>query len=116
MTKKSYLKSKEVKVLTIEGEKISVKKIAFGETRKAMTIATIVDNKTKTASVDSGLVAVLRTIYAITDWDLVGEDGEKLPIDLDTFDNVLDEEFVGSIIQEVNDFLGDEGLKDAEKN
>ena len=111
---KSYLKKNDSTTIEVFGEKIKIKKTGFAETRKALGIATkVVGNKTE---VDASLVGVLRVIYAIESWDLVDENGKPLPIDIKTFDEVLDEEFVGEIMQEVQKFQGGAGLETEEKN
>jgi len=111
---KSYLAKKETKTIEVFGEKLQVRKTGFKDTRKAMDAATTVIGNT--AKIDTSLVGILRVIYAIESWTLVDENDKPLPITLETFDDVLDEEFVGEIMQAVQDFQGTQGLEEQEKN
>lgn len=111
---KPWLKKNDEKVIHIEGCKIVTKPISFGESRKAMKQALKFDPFTKASAVDPTLLSILRTIAQIKDWDLTDNDDKKLPITLDTFDNLLDEEFVGKVIQAVQD-AQPQGVTEGEK-
>lgn len=99
---KPYLIKKELKDIEVQGVKITLKKLKYGKSREAMTIALKVDPVKGTAVMDSGLLATLRALYQIADWELTDENDEKLPIELNTLDNLLDEDFVQEMIQEIN--------------
>lgn len=100
MANKPWLKSKEENVIEVMGAKITLKKMGFGESRKAISQAMQVDIDTKKANVDASLVGVLRCLYQIADWDLTDENDSKLPVSLETLD-MLDEGFVGELMAEI---------------
>lgn len=103
---KGYLKKKDTKEIIVEGQKLTVKRLSFGESRAALKEAgelqTDAKGNVKGMNIDYTLLGILRSIKAIEDWDLTDENDNKLPITLKTFDEILDEEFVGSIIKEVS--------------
>ncbi|PEZ47024.1 hypothetical protein CN367_11695 [Priestia megaterium] len=101
MSNKPWLRKEQLRTLTVMGAKIKVRNLTFGESRKAISSATSTNMETQQMNMDSTLIGVLRTLNAIVDWDLTDENDEKLPITLNTFDNVLDEDFVGEIIKQV---------------
>ena len=102
---KAYLRKKDngEKFVTVMGEKITLKNMSFGDSRKAINEAMVVDMMTQKASVDATLLGVLRALGQIKDWSLEDENGEKLPITLETIDNELSEEFVGELIQKITE-------------
>jgi hypothetical protein len=102
MSNKPWLKkASEDKSVTVMGANIKVRKLSFGESREIVNKATKVDYKKQTSTVDSTLLGVLRCIAMIKEWDITDENENVLPITLDTFDNVLDEEFAGAVIEAV---------------
>ncbi|AYP68724.1 hypothetical protein BpsS36_00018 [Bacillus phage vB_BpsS-36] len=103
MSNKPWLKKKDERVINVMGAEITLKKISFGDSRNAIQQAFQVDPFTKKSTVDATLLGVLRALYQIKDWNLTDEEGNKLPITLDTFDNLLDEDFVSQIIKEVQE-------------
>jgi hypothetical protein len=98
---KPWLKKKDTKTITVEGVKITLKSMSFGESRKAMSSAMSLDPISGKATVDASLMGVSRTVAMIADWELTDENDEKLPVSLETFDELLDEEFAGKIIEAV---------------
>lgn len=111
---KAWLKKNTEKTIEVMGAKIHLKTMSFGESREAIKQAMKIDVNTKKADVDASLVGVLRALYQIKDWELTDENDNKLPITLDTLDNVLDEEFVGELIDKITN-LGDSGVTEPEK-
>jgi maltodextrin utilization protein YvdJ len=103
MANKPWLKKNDERTIEVMGCKIVLKKMTFGESRKAISGAMNMNVMTGKATVDASLAGVLRTIAQIKDWDLTDENDEKLPITLATFDNLLDEDFVGEVIKKVSD-------------
>lgn len=103
MANKPWLKKNDEKVIEVMGAKITLKKMSFGESRKAIAQAMKVNMVTQKAEVDASLVGVLRALAQIKDWELTDENDNKLPITLDTLDNVLDESFVGELIKAINE-------------
>lgn len=101
MSNKPWLKKNDKKEITVMGAKIQLKTMSFGDSRKAVSQAMTLDMDSQKANVDASLVGVLRAIAQIEDWDLTDENDNKLPVTLETFDNVLDEEFVGALIEEI---------------
>lgn len=101
MANKPWLKKNDKKEIKVMGVKIYLKTMSFGESRKAVSQAMTLDMDTQKANVDASLVGVLRAIAQIEDWELTDENDNKLPITLETFDNVLDEEFVGALIDKI---------------
>lgn len=111
---KPWLKKKETKNIEVMGCKLELKPISFGASRNAVSQAIDIDPMTRKTKIDATLLGVLRAIAQIQDWDLTDDNDKKLPITLETFDEILDEEFVGQIIQAVQD-AQDEGVSEAEK-
>lgn len=102
MSNKPWLKKKsEDKEVQVMGVTLKVRKLSFGESREIVSQATTIDYKKQTSSVDPTLLGVLRAIAMIKEWDLTDENENVLPISLATFDNELDEEFVGALIEAV---------------
>jgi hypothetical protein len=101
MTNKPWLKKTDEEVIDVMGVKITLKKMSFGEARKATAQGMTFDMETGKSSIDPSLVGVTRTIAQIKDWELTDEKDKKLPITLNTFDNLLDEEFASLIIEAV---------------
>jgi len=100
---KPWLKKKDSeKVIEVMGAKITVKKLTFGESRKAIQGAIKTNPMTKQAEVDQTLASILRSVAMIKDWELTDENDEKLPITFDSFEE-LDEEFAGELIQKLNE-------------
>lgn len=99
---KPWLKKNNERVVDVEGCKITLKPISFGDSRSAVKEAFQIDPLTNKSSIDATLLGVLRAIAQIKDWDLTDENDQKLPVTLETFDNILDEEFAGKIIKEVS--------------
>lgn len=113
---KSYLKKNTNNTIEVQGQKITIKNLSFGDSRKALNLSTKMDYAKKSAEIDSGLMAALRALYSIVDWDLTDENDEKLPITLDTLDNVLDEDFVGELMQAVQQAtMSGNGVTEQEK-
>jgi hypothetical protein len=102
MANKPWLKKQnDEKVIEVMGAKITVKKLTFGESRKAIQGAIKYNPMSKQQEVDQTLASVLRSVAMIKDWELTDENDEKLPIDFNTFE-MLDEEFAGELIQKLN--------------
>lgn len=100
---KPWLAKKESgKFVVVEGVKVFLKPLKYGKSREALSVALTVNQRTGEAKVDTGLLATLRALYQIKDWELTDENDEKLPINLNTLDEVLDEAFVQQLIQEIN--------------
>ncbi|PEM30158.1 hypothetical protein [Bacillus wiedmannii] len=97
-----WLNKQETKTIPVEGVRVTYKTLSFGEQRKAQSEALVVGPNGK-PKLDFGLIGVLQTVAAIVEWDFTDEDGNKLPISLHTFDEVLDPEFGGKIIQAVSE-------------
>lgn len=95
-------KKDEGKSIEVMGAKIFLKPLKYGKAREALNVALKVNTVTGQASMDSGLLATLRALYQIKDWELTDENDEKLPITLETLDEVLGEDFVQLMIQEIN--------------
>lgn len=96
-----WLNKQETKTTDVEGVRITYKTLSFGDQRKAQKDALTVGPNGK-PTIDFGLIGVLQTVAAIIDWDFTDEDGEKLPITLHTFDEVLSPEFGGKIINSIS--------------
>jgi hypothetical protein len=114
MANKPWLKKNDEKTIEVMGAKITLKRMTFGESRKAIKEAMKVNMVTKQAEVDASLVGVLRALAQIKDWELTDENDQKLPITLDTLDNLLDEGFVGELIQKISE-QDDNSVTETEK-
>lgn len=101
MTNKPWLRKNTEEVITVMGAKITLKKMSFGESRKATSQGMTFDLETGKPTVDPSLIGITRAIAQIKDWELTDENDNKLPITLDTFDNILDEEFAGAIVDAI---------------
>ena len=113
MENKPWLKNKNTNEIEIMGAKIQLRKLSFGQSRQAIKEASKINIVTKQVDVDPILLGVLRALYSIESWDLTDENDNPIPITMDTFDNVLSEEFVSEIIEKVN--AQEDILTEAEK-
>lgn len=101
MANKPWLKKKvQVNEITVMGATIKLKPLGFGDSRKATQQAMEINFETKETKIDATLLGTLRTLYQIEDWDLTDDNDQKLPIALETLDE-LDEGFVNQLIAEV---------------
>ncbi|AGE61014.1 hypothetical protein FINN_21 [Bacillus phage Finn] len=96
-----YLRKQSSQEITVLGRKITIEKPSFGENRKIINQSMKFNMETKQPEIDASLLGVLRAISIIKDWDLTDESGKKLPISLDTFDNVLDPDFASMMVDEL---------------
>lgn len=114
---KPWLIKKDTEEVFVEiyGAKVFLKKLSYGKSRTALDAALKIDSKGQ-PQLNTGLLATLRTIYQITDWELTDENDEKLPINLHTFDEVLDEKVVEELMSKINEKMGDaNGVTEEEK-
>lgn len=111
---KPWLKKKGSKVIEVMGAKVTLKPISFGDSRNAVAQCIDIDPMTKKTKVDATLLGVLRTIAQIEDWELTDDNGNKLPVTLETFDESLDENFASEIVRKVQE-ASDQGVTEAEK-
>lgn len=111
---KPWLKKHETKVIEVEGAKVTVKKISYKDSRNAIKEAIKLNPKTKETEADAILLSTLRTIAMIEDWELTDENGDKLPINLHTFDNLLDDEFASLLVGAVQEAFP-QGVTEEEK-
>lgn len=113
MANKPWLKKKDTKVVEVMGAKITIKKLTFGESRKAVSGAIKYNPYTKQNEIDQTLAGILRSVAMIEDWELTDENGNKLPITVETMDS-LDEEFTSELLQVINE-EDDNEVTDQEK-
>ena len=111
---KAWLHKSRTKTVEVMGATIKVRNLRFGDTRSAVSQAVTMDPITQQTKMDATLMGVLRTISAIESWDVTDEDDKVLPVTLDTFDNVLSDEFVSAVIEAVQVVL-DGGMSEKEK-
>lgn len=109
-----YLIKKSTQEITVMGRKIQVKNLSHGEKGSAMSIAMKIDPMSRTSSIDAMLLVTAQTAASIVDWDLVGEDGKKLPISVETLNNVLSPQFVEELIEAVQEKT-QSGITESEK-
>lgn len=102
MTNKPWLKKDTHETIEVMGTKITLKPLKYGKSREAMSLSVHVDPMTGKASMDTALLATLRALHQIGDWELTDDNDEKLPISLETLDNVLAEEFVEELVTKIN--------------
>lgn len=102
---KPWLVKKETSDFYVEvmGAKVYLKPLKYGKAREALNVALTIDTMTGKASMDSGLLATLRALYQIKDWEITDENDEKLPINLKTLDEELGEDFVEEMITKINE-------------
>lgn len=117
LNNKPWLMKKDSEEIFVEvyGAKIYLKKLNYGSSRKALNTALTID-KLGNPHMDTGLLATLRTIAQIERWELTDEDDKELPITLDTFDNILDENFIEELMSKVTEKMGSQnGVSEEEK-
>lgn len=119
MTKKNanakpWLMKKEQNFIELYGCKIHYKTLSYGESRKIAEQCTTFDKMGRPVKNDLSLAMTLQVIGGITEWEITDEAGEVLPITLDTFDNELDPNFVGEIIEALHAKV-DKGVTEKEK-
>lgn len=100
-------KKEEGKFVEVMGVKIYLKTLKYGKSREALNLALHINTTTGKATMDSGLLATLRALYQIKDWELTDENDEPLPISLATLDE-LDDDFVSLMIEAINKQGGQE--------
>jgi hypothetical protein len=110
---KPWLKKTERKTVEVMGAKINIRKLSFGDSRKAIQGAIKYNPVTKQTEIDQTLAGLLRTIKMIESWDLTDENDNPLPITVETLDK-LDEEFVSELIQVLGE-EDDNEVTEAEK-
>jgi hypothetical protein len=97
--------TKEDNFIEVMGAKVFLKPLKYGKSRQAMSVAVTINGKGE-VNVDSSLLATLRAVYQIRDWEITDENDEKLPITLETLDEKLSEEFVEELVTKVNEKQG----------
>ena len=99
----SVLSGGTTKTLKVQGQKIKIKKLSYGEQKEAMSLS-----KNNEMAMMDNVVA-----RSITEWDIKGEDGNKLLISIESL-NLLDAGFINELAQHIMKFnnLG----QDEEKN
>lgn len=111
---KPWLKKQEApKEIEVMGAKIYLKSLSFGEARKAISGGVQLDKNGK-PNIDVTTLQAMRAVAAIADWELTDENDNKLPVSVDTLDS-LDETFASALVQEINDAVSGDGLKESEK-
>lgn len=113
MAKKPWLYQANHTEIEVMGAKIKLKNISFGDSRAVVRQAMTIDPMTEKMEVDASLIQVLTVLNQIEDWELTDENDKKLPINLDTLDNKLSDEFVAVLLQEVT--KAKKGVSDQEK-
>lgn len=111
---KPWLRKNTEKVIEVMGQKITLKTLSFGENRKVIAEAMEFDPITNKAKVDPSHLGVLRSVAQIKDWDLTDEHDNKLPITIETFDNILDEKFIEELMTKISE-QDDNSLSESEK-
>ncbi|AVO23028.1 hypothetical protein [Bacillus phage Anath] len=112
--KMPWLREEKSDFVTLYGVKIHYKKLSYGEQRKIADKATITDKLGRPVKQDVTLAMTLQVVNSITEWELTDREGKVLPISVDTFDNVLDADFVGEIIEVIHPNI-DAGVAEGEK-
>jgi hypothetical protein len=97
---KPWLKKQETYKLNVMGATIEIRKLTFGEAKQLQKFY-MGENGVK--EIDLIEYQLKRLFKSIVDWDLTDEEGNKLPITLETLEN-LDEGFVSELIQAFWDF------------
>ncbi|WPF64876.1 hypothetical protein FBHYGVHD_CDS0029 [Staphylococcus phage MVC_VPHSA1] len=110
---KAWLRKEKTDVIEVMGATIELRNLSFGETRTIVGESTT--QKGKAVFTDNTKVGILRVIKAIKSWDVTDENENVLPLELNTFDNILDEEFVAEVILKVNEFLDGKAVTEQEK-
>jgi len=95
-----WLNKEVIKTVDVEGMRITFKNLSYGDSRRIQNECVSVGDD-KQPKVDIGLMGTLQAVHSIVDWDLTDEEENKLPITLDTFDNLLDANFGEKIIEAV---------------
>lgn len=81
---------------------MTIAKPSFGENRQIINKAMVLNMETKQPEIDASLLGVLRALSILKSWDLTDEKGKMLPINLNTFDNILDPDFASMLIDELS--------------
>lgn len=93
-----WLRKEDKREETLYGKKVVFKSLTYGEARKANADAMTIDFKTGKVSIDAQKLALTRLILSIESWEFTDEKGEVLPINVNTFDNVLSEGFIDQLM------------------
>lgn len=104
MAKKAnaWLNKEVIKTVTVEGARITYKTLSFGAQRRVQGACVTVNEKGEPKA-DFTLMGVMQTVEAIMDWDVTDEEGNKLPISVETFDELLNPDFATEIIAVVSE-------------
>ena len=98
-----WLNKEELFTEDVRGVRISYKKLSFGKQRKVQNECTKVDSKSGKVDIDASQMMMSFAVEAIVDWDFTDEDGNKLPIEAHTLDEVLDPEYAAEIVKVITD-------------
>jgi len=99
-----WLQSQETKTKQVNGVRITYKELSYGDERKIQSECVSIGDNGK-PQIDMGLMGTSRVVASLIDWDLTDENGVKLPIELNTFDNILNNQWATDIVEAV---LGEE--------
>lgn len=95
-----WLNKQVMKTVDVEGMRITYKNLGYGDSRRIQNECVTI-GEDKKPKIDIGLMGTLQAVNSIVDWDLTNEEGSKLPISLETFDNLLDATFGEKIVEAV---------------
>lgn len=113
----NYLRKKDVHEIEVMGQKIKLLPLSYGKRKAIQTGFMKMNPRTLTMEVDNANLFKMDDalhLAKIQDWDLIDEESNKLPITMETIEEVLDPEFVEALMKAINEAFP-EGLSDDEK-
>lgn len=112
-----YLRKKDTIEIVVEGQKLKIAPLGYGERKQIQTSFMKMNPKTLQMEVDNDNLFKMDDrlhLAKIKDWDLLDEDSNKLPIDMHTVEELLDPDFVRAMMEEIAKHLPEE-VSEAEK-
>jgi len=113
-----YLRKKDTIEIVVEGQKIKIAPLGYGERKRIQTSFMKMNPRTMQMEIDNDNLFKMDdalNVAKIKDWDLLDEDSNKLPIALETIEELLDPDFVKAMMAEIVKHLPEEVSEEEKK-
>lgn len=95
-------KERNDEVVEVMGAKIVLKALSYGKAREAVALAMKLDMQSGQMDMDATLLAALRALYQIKEWDLTDEKDKPIPVTLKQLDD-MDPDFVNELVKVIGE-------------
>ena len=112
-----YLRKSDKVEIEVLGQKMTIEPLSYGQKKAIQTGFMKMNPRTMEMEVDNTRLFKMDDtlhIAKVKKWDLVDESGKELPINMDTVENLLDEEFITAMFAEIGKHIPN-GLSEEEK-